>query len=269
MLMRLAPLICALLALLAAACRGACRSPPWPSSAPRRSSSTTARSSCFAPRSPAIRPRSARRRRRSASTEALERGVGPDRDGRPDRGHAAHRAGRRGTVLRRAGRPRSGLRGNRGCGGGAGRREAHPGARGNPRGARPDGDRARGARRGDRHAAADRVGVAADPGRALARRPGLRPGARRGRARARSAVTRRSARMDWAALRAQRACAWRGGRSACSSATSGSTFALRRFPYTRPWAEALLEFLLDVLGTVASGIAHAIPGLVFVVGDRS
>jgi small-conductance mechanosensitive channel len=43
------------------------------------------------------------------------------------------------------------------------------------------------------------------------------------------------------------------------------TFTLRRFPYTRPWAEALLEFLLQVLGTVAKGIAHAIPGLVFVV----
>ena len=60
-------------------------------------------------------------------------------------------------------------------------------------------------------------------------------------------------------------CAWPGGRSACSSATLWLTFTLRRFPYTRPWAEALLEFLLHVLGTVASGIAQAIPGLVFVV----
>ena len=42
------------------------------------------------------------------------------------------------------------------------------------------------------------------------------------------------------------------------------TFTLRRFPYTRPWAEALLAFFLDVLGTIATGIAHAIPGLVFV-----
>jgi hypothetical protein len=41
-------------------------------------------------------------------------------------------------------------------------------------------------------------------------------------------------------------------------------FALKRFPYTRPWAEALLEFLLRVLGTVANGIVHAVPGLVFV-----
>jgi small-conductance mechanosensitive channel len=43
------------------------------------------------------------------------------------------------------------------------------------------------------------------------------------------------------------------------------TFTLRRFPYTRPWAEALFAFFLDVIGTVVSGIAHAIPGLVFVV----
>jgi small-conductance mechanosensitive channel len=42
-------------------------------------------------------------------------------------------------------------------------------------------------------------------------------------------------------------------------------FALRRFPYTRPWAETLLDFLLHVLGTVTNGVVAAIPGLVFVV----
>lgn len=41
-------------------------------------------------------------------------------------------------------------------------------------------------------------------------------------------------------------------------------FTLRRFPYTRPWAEALLDFLLNVLKTVATGIIDAVPGLVFV-----
>jgi len=43
------------------------------------------------------------------------------------------------------------------------------------------------------------------------------------------------------------------------------TFALRRFPYTRPWAEALLDFFLNVVGTIANAVAGAIPGLVFVV----
>jgi small-conductance mechanosensitive channel len=43
------------------------------------------------------------------------------------------------------------------------------------------------------------------------------------------------------------------------------TFSLERFPYTRPWAEGLISFLLSVLGTVARGVAHSIPGLVFVV----
>jgi small-conductance mechanosensitive channel len=43
------------------------------------------------------------------------------------------------------------------------------------------------------------------------------------------------------------------------------TFSLERFPYTRPWGEGLIAFLLSVLGTVVRGIAHAIPGLVFVV----
>jgi len=42
------------------------------------------------------------------------------------------------------------------------------------------------------------------------------------------------------------------------------TFLLARFPYTRPWGEQLEEFLLRVLGTVARGVAGAIPGLVFV-----
>ncbi len=41
-------------------------------------------------------------------------------------------------------------------------------------------------------------------------------------------------------------------------------FSLARFPYTHPWGEQLKEFLLNVLGTVARGIAAAIPGLVFV-----
>jgi len=43
------------------------------------------------------------------------------------------------------------------------------------------------------------------------------------------------------------------------------TFSLERFPYTRPWGEGLISFLLSVLGTVARGIAHSMPGLVFVV----
>jgi small-conductance mechanosensitive channel len=42
-------------------------------------------------------------------------------------------------------------------------------------------------------------------------------------------------------------------------------FVLRRFPFTRPWGEALRENLLDALGQFGKSILHAIPGLLFVV----
>jgi small-conductance mechanosensitive channel len=40
-------------------------------------------------------------------------------------------------------------------------------------------------------------------------------------------------------------------------------FVLKRFPYTRPWGEALIDNLLAVLSELAAGIARALPGLFF------
>ncbi|MDQ1309532.1 MAG: hypothetical protein QG601_801 [Pseudomonadota bacterium] len=40
-------------------------------------------------------------------------------------------------------------------------------------------------------------------------------------------------------------------------------FVLKRFPYTRPWGEALFDNLFAVLARLASGIAGALPGLFF------
>jgi small-conductance mechanosensitive channel len=40
-------------------------------------------------------------------------------------------------------------------------------------------------------------------------------------------------------------------------------FVLRRFPYTRPWGEALRENLLEALGGIGSSILKAMPGLLF------
>jgi small-conductance mechanosensitive channel len=42
-------------------------------------------------------------------------------------------------------------------------------------------------------------------------------------------------------------------------------FVLRRFPYTRPWGEALRDNLLAALGDFGSSVLRAIPGLLFVV----
>jgi small-conductance mechanosensitive channel len=42
-------------------------------------------------------------------------------------------------------------------------------------------------------------------------------------------------------------------------------FVLRRFPYTRPWGDAIKEFLVDRIEWLALGGAHAVPGLVTVV----
>ena len=39
------------------------------------------------------------------------------------------------------------------------------------------------------------------------------------------------------------------------------TFVLRRFPYTRPWGEALRGFLIDRIAWLFEGFAQAIPGL--------
>jgi len=39
------------------------------------------------------------------------------------------------------------------------------------------------------------------------------------------------------------------------------TFVLRRFPYTRPWGEAMRGYLLDTIGTLVMGILNGIPGL--------
>jgi small-conductance mechanosensitive channel len=41
-------------------------------------------------------------------------------------------------------------------------------------------------------------------------------------------------------------------------------FVLGRFPYTRPWGEALLDNLLQTLGRVGAAVLEAIPGLLFV-----
>ncbi len=41
-------------------------------------------------------------------------------------------------------------------------------------------------------------------------------------------------------------------------------FVLKRFPFTRPWGEALLDNLLVMLGTIGWGTLHAIPGLLFI-----
>ncbi len=45
------------------------------------------------------------------------------------------------------------------------------------------------------------------------------------------------------------------------------TFALRQFPYTRPWGESMSGFLFDTLAGLGLGLVHAIPGLftVFVI----
>ena len=42
-------------------------------------------------------------------------------------------------------------------------------------------------------------------------------------------------------------------------------FVLKRFPYTRPWGEALLDNLIDTLGGFGSGAMRSVPGLLFVV----
>ena len=42
-------------------------------------------------------------------------------------------------------------------------------------------------------------------------------------------------------------------------------YVLGRFPYTRPWGEALFANLASAVGELFSGIAHALPGLFFVV----
>jgi small-conductance mechanosensitive channel len=39
------------------------------------------------------------------------------------------------------------------------------------------------------------------------------------------------------------------------------TFALRRFPYTRPWGESLRQFILDRLSLVGTAVLNALPGL--------
>jgi small-conductance mechanosensitive channel len=43
------------------------------------------------------------------------------------------------------------------------------------------------------------------------------------------------------------------------------SFVLRRFPYTRPWGEALRGFLVDTVGTLGMGVINAIPGVFTVV----
>jgi len=42
-------------------------------------------------------------------------------------------------------------------------------------------------------------------------------------------------------------------------------FVLARFPYTRPWGEALLGNLLQTLGRFSEAVLEAVPGLLFVV----
>ena len=43
------------------------------------------------------------------------------------------------------------------------------------------------------------------------------------------------------------------------------TAVLKRFPYTRPWGEALGGYLLGVVGWIAGGMVEAIPGLFIIV----
>jgi small-conductance mechanosensitive channel len=43
------------------------------------------------------------------------------------------------------------------------------------------------------------------------------------------------------------------------------TYALRLFPYTRPWGEQLRGYLVGLLGSMLHGIVHAIPGLLTVL----
>ena len=38
-------------------------------------------------------------------------------------------------------------------------------------------------------------------------------------------------------------------------------FVLRRFPYSRPWGDAIRQFLIDRLAWLGLGVVHAIPGL--------
>ena len=42
-------------------------------------------------------------------------------------------------------------------------------------------------------------------------------------------------------------------------------YVLQRFPYTRPWGEALFANLFEVLGQLARGVLSALPGLFFVL----
>ncbi len=44
-----------------------------------------------------------------------------------------------------------------------------------------------------------------------------------------------------------------------------AAFVLTRFPYTRPWGEALLHNLLRMLGRLGEALIDSLPGLVFVV----
>jgi small-conductance mechanosensitive channel len=43
-----------------------------------------------------------------------------------------------------------------------------------------------------------------------------------------------------------------------------AAFVLQRFPYTRPWGEALFDNLVDALGGFGAAILKAVPGLMFV-----
>jgi len=43
------------------------------------------------------------------------------------------------------------------------------------------------------------------------------------------------------------------------------TFVLRRFPYSRPWGDAIRDFLVDRIEWLANGLLRAIPGLATVV----
>ena len=46
-----------------------------------------------------------------------------------------------------------------------------------------------------------------------------------------------------------------------SSSTPRLTFVLRRFPFTRPWGESMIGFLLTTVEDLGLGIVRAIPGL--------
>ena len=60
-------------------------------------------------------------------------------------------------------------------------------------------------------------------------------------------------------------CGFSAGWSRSFSLYTWTGFVLQRFPYTRPWGEALRDNLFAALGDFGASVVRAIPGLLFVV----